>query len=81
MKAIGAHEVGERVAVRTSAVQLSLASMIVFGVPVLTVVLTMLVWESVWALGVALLLSFTAVYLVMRFARLRMFLRIYADSL
>ena len=81
VSAIGQHAVGERVSVRASTFQLSLASIIVFGLPVLTLALTMLVWDSIWALGISLLLSFATVYLVMRFARLKSRLKIYAESI
>ena len=81
VSALGTHAIGERVAVRTSATQLSLASLVVFGLPIVALSLATLVWESLWVLGVALLLSFGTVYLVMRFARLRSFLKIYAESI
>ena len=81
VSAIGTHAIGERVAIRTSAAQLSLASLVVFGLPILALSLATLVWESRWGLGVALLLSFGAVYLIMRFARLQSFLKIYAESI
>lgn len=81
VSAVGAQAIGERVAVQTSALQLSLASLLVFGFPVATLSVVLLVWESLWLVAVALPLSFATVYLVMRYARLRKFLKIYAESI
>ncbi|MCY4096520.1 MAG: SoxR reducing system RseC family protein [Gammaproteobacteria bacterium] len=81
IRAIGNQAIGERVTVRTSATQLSLASLLVFGVPVTSLAFAMLVWESLWITVVALSLSIYVVYICMRVARLRKFFKVYAESI
>ena len=81
VSAIGSQSVGERVTVRTSSTQLSLASILVFGVPVFTLAVVVLVWGSILLTGVALSLSLFVVYVSMRYARLRKFLKVHAESI
>ena len=79
--AIGTQAIGERVAVRSSASQLSIAALLVFGLPVVTLALTLLIWESIWVLGVSVLLSVVTVFGVMRITRLQRLFRIYAEQI
>lgn len=81
VSALGAQEIGERVAVRTSTKQLSLASLFVFGLPVATLSLVVWFWESIWLSGAGLLLSVFAVFFVLRFERLRNYLKVYAEPI
>ena len=81
VSAIGSQSIGECVAVRTSAVQLSLASLIAFGIPVITLFFVSYISQTVWILLLALSMSVTTVYLAMRFGRLQRFLKIYADTM
>lgn len=81
VSAIGDHAVGERVSVQTSTLQLSLASLVVFGLPIVTVSLAMWVWNSIWSVAIVFPLSLFGVYLCMCYTRLRKFLKVYAESI
>ena len=81
ISAIGTQAIGERVAVRSSAVQLALASLLAFGLPISAFSFVVWVSSSIWVVLVTLPLSITTVYAVMRFTRLRNFLKVYAESI
>ncbi len=81
IRAIGDQAVGERVTVQTSATQLSLASIVVFGVPVLSLALVVFVWDSLLIATFALTVSVFAIYIGTRFSRLREFFKVHAESI
>ena len=81
VSAIGEQAVGERVSVQTSTLQLSLASLLVFGLPVITLSLVLWVWNSMWLVVAALPLSMLVVYVCMRYVRLRNYLKVYAETI
>ncbi|MCY4130871.1 MAG: SoxR reducing system RseC family protein [Gammaproteobacteria bacterium] len=81
ISAIGTQAIGERVAVRSSAMQLALASLLAFGLPISTFSLAVWVSSSIWIVLVMLALSITTVYAVMLFAPLGNFLKVYAETI
>ena len=81
VSASGTQGIGERVVVKTSAVKLALASLLVFGLPVASLALAVLAWESSLLVGLALPLSLFVVYVLSRDARLKQFLKVHAESI
>lgn len=68
IRALGTHDIGEKVVVETSTTQLVIASAIVLGIPILVLITTLLSSDSLWHSLSAFGFSLLAIAIVMRVA-------------
>ena len=81
ISAQGNFPIGDRVRIQTSAVQLAVVSMLVFGFPVLAVLLTLFMLESMVAIAVVLMGSFFFVFCGLRYFPLQNMLKVHAEPI